>query len=317
VVDSPDRSDDAAWGDVEQAFFASAPPDVPDPPAEPARFDDLDPAVPVGRESPLRRAVVATAAKAASFRRAILDAGRRTGQPVAAAGRRGARLAVAASRRSARALAAAGAATSREVQAGLARLGAALSGLPLGRRQGVAVAFASVIVVMGLSAGVVASRSGARSSSPMALAMPTAPAAMRVATPATPTTVATPTPATPTPATPTPATPMPATPMPATPTLPAPTPVTPTAATVVASAPAVEAAPSPAAPEQPAEVPAELRPPHPQASKRPARHHRKLAWAPDSRRDLIVPAFMQAPASQPSRPSQPAPVPASRPLFSR
>jgi hypothetical protein len=62
-------------------------------------------------------------------------------------------------------------------------------------------------------------------------------------------------------------------------------------------------------------VPAAVRPPHPQASKRPARHHHKLAWAPDSRRDLIVPAFMQAQATQPSRPSPPPP--ASRPLFSR
>jgi hypothetical protein len=37
----PDRPDDRTWDDVEQGFFASAPPDVPEPPLEPARFDDL------------------------------------------------------------------------------------------------------------------------------------------------------------------------------------------------------------------------------------------------------------------------------------
>ena len=43
--DSPERPserpDDRTWDDLEQGFFASAPPDVPEPPPEPARFDDL------------------------------------------------------------------------------------------------------------------------------------------------------------------------------------------------------------------------------------------------------------------------------------
>jgi len=34
------RTDDTAWSDLEQAFFAAAPPDDPEPAAEPLRFDD-------------------------------------------------------------------------------------------------------------------------------------------------------------------------------------------------------------------------------------------------------------------------------------
>jgi hypothetical protein len=41
----------AAWDDLEQSFFASAPPDTAAPPAQPERFDDLDEgwAVPIRR----------------------------------------------------------------------------------------------------------------------------------------------------------------------------------------------------------------------------------------------------------------------------
>ena len=42
MADSPERLDPAPWSDVDQAFFASAPPDIPEPPPEPMRFDDLD-----------------------------------------------------------------------------------------------------------------------------------------------------------------------------------------------------------------------------------------------------------------------------------
>lgn len=51
----------ADWNDLEQAFFESAPPDEPEPPAEPARFDDLFPdelARPHGKAA-LRRALAA------------------------------------------------------------------------------------------------------------------------------------------------------------------------------------------------------------------------------------------------------------------
>ena len=40
------RSLEPAWNDLEQAFFASAPPDEPEPAAEPEQFDDLIPLIP-------------------------------------------------------------------------------------------------------------------------------------------------------------------------------------------------------------------------------------------------------------------------------
>jgi len=39
----------APWSDLEQSFFDSAPPDEPQAPAEPERFDDLVPALPAQR----------------------------------------------------------------------------------------------------------------------------------------------------------------------------------------------------------------------------------------------------------------------------
>ena len=65
------RSDEAAWTDIEQAFFAAAPPDEPEPPGEPARFDDLISAAPPRREMPaaLARAVALLAWR--SRRRAV------------------------------------------------------------------------------------------------------------------------------------------------------------------------------------------------------------------------------------------------------
>ena len=47
------------WSDLEQAFFASAPPDEPQPPEEAPRFDDLLPTTAPRAEMPpgLRRAL--------------------------------------------------------------------------------------------------------------------------------------------------------------------------------------------------------------------------------------------------------------------
>jgi hypothetical protein len=42
AAQSPTKPDGAAWSDLEQAFFESAPPDDPEPPGEALRFDDLD-----------------------------------------------------------------------------------------------------------------------------------------------------------------------------------------------------------------------------------------------------------------------------------
>ena len=41
AASSPRRTDEAAWGDLEHAFFAAAPPEVPGPAVEPESFDDL------------------------------------------------------------------------------------------------------------------------------------------------------------------------------------------------------------------------------------------------------------------------------------
>jgi hypothetical protein len=40
------RPDDTAWSELEQAFFAAAPPDDPEPVPEPLRFDDDTPPTP-------------------------------------------------------------------------------------------------------------------------------------------------------------------------------------------------------------------------------------------------------------------------------
>ena len=46
AADRSRRSPESAWSDLEQTFFESAPPDEPQPSAEPERFDDLIPAAP-------------------------------------------------------------------------------------------------------------------------------------------------------------------------------------------------------------------------------------------------------------------------------
>ena len=55
----------SAWGELDQAFFASAPPDDPEPPPEPPSFDDLLPAAPAGGVS--RRVAIALASVAGLF----------------------------------------------------------------------------------------------------------------------------------------------------------------------------------------------------------------------------------------------------------
>lgn len=58
------RAGAAAWSDLEQAFFAAAPPDVPEPAGEAMRFDDLDVGMAPRREAPvaLRRTTAAVRA---------------------------------------------------------------------------------------------------------------------------------------------------------------------------------------------------------------------------------------------------------------
>ena len=49
AADRSRRSPEPAWTDLEQTFFESAPPDEPQPSAEPEQFDDL---IPAGALSP-------------------------------------------------------------------------------------------------------------------------------------------------------------------------------------------------------------------------------------------------------------------------
>jgi pyruvate dehydrogenase E2 component (dihydrolipoyllysine-residue acetyltransferase) len=164
VADLPERPDDPAWSAVEQAFFESAPPEEPGPVAEPLRFDDLGPAEPARRELPaaVRAALAAASAARASIARSFQETARRARPAVA----------------SAREI------TVRAVRAGAARLLAARPARRPGG-QGLALTLAGLILVMGLSAGVVASRNGPRTISTLAPAA-AAPSPMPLAGAATP-----------------------------------------------------------------------------------------------------------------------------------
>jgi len=52
VANSSRRPDKGPWSDLEQTFFAAAPPDEAGPVAEAERFDDLDPIVPPRQQLP-------------------------------------------------------------------------------------------------------------------------------------------------------------------------------------------------------------------------------------------------------------------------
>ena len=50
---TPSRKDVPVWTDLEEAFFAAAPPDEPEAARAPERFDDLDRAAPAREDAPL------------------------------------------------------------------------------------------------------------------------------------------------------------------------------------------------------------------------------------------------------------------------
>lgn len=168
MADSAERSpDDRAWDDLEQGFFASAPPDVPEPPPEPARFDDLFPPEPPrpDRLAAVRRTVAAAAATTrVSTRRAVVAAATvtRASTKRAVTHLRGHALpALARARR---------VAADRFVAAG--RLRRVLwSWRPDGRSLAIAL---TIAVVVGLSGGVIA----ARGASPPARVLAAAPRAV-------------------------------------------------------------------------------------------------------------------------------------------
>ncbi len=70
AADLSRRSPEPAWTDLEQTFFASAPPDEPEAPSEPEQFDDLIPAAPARPQwtDVARRLVAALSAPRLDFR---------------------------------------------------------------------------------------------------------------------------------------------------------------------------------------------------------------------------------------------------------
>lgn len=147
-----ERANEGAWSELEHRFFAAAPPDVPEPPPEPMRFDDLDPVEPLP-PSPWRARLSRTWRATAPARRRLhatgRDAYRRAAPAVVRAWRRSILLSVVARKWSATAL----------------RWSApALAALRIGARNHrlIAAGAAALVVVMGISAVVVASRGGGR-----------------------------------------------------------------------------------------------------------------------------------------------------------
>ena len=137
-----DTERSGSWSELEQGFFATAPPDVPEPPPEPTRFDDLDPIGPARPDWRVRlrraaRAGWAAASAAPGALRPLVRAVARRSEPMIARARQ----------------------ASIRVSA---RLVTTLRSRARDRRM-VAAAVAALIVVMGVSAGVVASRGAARS----------------------------------------------------------------------------------------------------------------------------------------------------------
>jgi hypothetical protein len=133
VASDPHPANEGAWNELERGFFAAAPPDVPEPPPEPLRFDDLDPIAPPPQEwrARLSRAWAATSG-ARSMLRAVT--------PV---------------------LAVVGRTAHRVGRAQAAGLSVVLRNISRDRRLA-AVAAATLFVVTSVSAGVVASWGGAR-----------------------------------------------------------------------------------------------------------------------------------------------------------
>lgn len=152
-----DRADEGSWDELEQGFFAAAPPDVPEPAPEPMRFDDLDPVGPARPQSRAAAWRAAAAASAGNAWRKLTPAK----ASAAAAWRRLAPGVVVVSRRSARHVAAAARLAARVGQAQVPRLLAIFRNSSRQVRL-LAAGAAALIAVTGVSAGVVASRGNGR-----------------------------------------------------------------------------------------------------------------------------------------------------------
>jgi hypothetical protein len=146
VGDPSKPSDDRTWTDVEESFFAAAPPEEPQPLGEVPCFDDL-PAPPPRRP---RREIFAR------LRPSVAAAGRQATLVLGAAGARIQR----ARRRTALVVRVAGVNARRAARAGATGLIAALTIGPVARRR-VVLALAGASLAAGLTAGGVAIRQGA------------------------------------------------------------------------------------------------------------------------------------------------------------
>jgi hypothetical protein len=159
----PDRPTDDAWSELEHGFFAAAPPDVPEPPPEPMRFDDLDPIGPPPPPWTARLSRVWREAPAAPrmLQAAVRDSYRRGAPAVARAWWWSILVSATALERS---INASRPVLKRSIDAATTALKRAVPALRIGARNHrlIAAGAAALIVVMGISAGVVASRGGGR-----------------------------------------------------------------------------------------------------------------------------------------------------------
>ena len=165
TVTSRFESPEASWSDLEQRFFESAPPDEPQPVVAPMSFADLEPAVPEARAKTLR---IRRAARAVALdlgedllppptvARRLLEGMRRLPPAFRAAPARARHGAVAGWRLARPALA-----TARERATHLLRIAVErfFDGLPQDRpdRPTLVAVVSGLVVLVGLSAGVLAS----------------------------------------------------------------------------------------------------------------------------------------------------------------
>jgi hypothetical protein len=152
VASDPERAPEPAaespWDELDQGFFASAPPDIAEPPPEPMRFDDLEEPVAQHRAQHLRRlGLPAWGASVKASARAVRERLAPVGASAAATWRRLKPASMVAVR-----------VVARTGRAQTARLVTLLRKTDARDRKLVAAGLAALLVVMGLSAVVVASR---------------------------------------------------------------------------------------------------------------------------------------------------------------
>jgi hypothetical protein len=282
VPDSPERTEDGPWTALEQGFFETAPPDVPEPSPEPVSFDDLLPPVVRRTRAPLRleRVLAAAAATKAALLGVFVGVGPFARLTMTRAAGRSATIVAASRGRSRLVLKAVCETSVRQVRA--VRIGF-VAALSRWSQRGFQLAIGSLILVSGFSLGFVVSRRGAAASSEedspgLASVADTAVKADGERRAPSSSWVAL-------------------------------DPVPPAMTAAIAprmAAAAPIAAPAPA-PTRVARLRRAAEPRHSETANHPAARGRRVAAS--SARDLIIPSFMERPV--------PPPVPARRPFFSR